>query len=118
MIVAGIEKFTEWHRRFRYLGSQFAKANVPATTSPVAENALDSHFVVGHPSHIVNWETECSSTMRPGSTSAFIPGVSSHNRKAVGVPPLAAYICQVTSAGPGAFVGATMSIKYGARAAL
>ena len=63
LIKEGIGNFTEWIRRFRYLGSQFAKATVPATTSPVAENALDSHFVVGHPSHIVNWETECSSTM-------------------------------------------------------
>ena len=84
---------------------------MPETTSPVAENASESHFVVGRPRRLPNWETECSSTMRPGSALGFSPGVTNHKSKSAGASPLAAYICQEISAGPGAFVGTATSIK-------
>ena len=111
LIKEGIGTFTKWIRRFRYLGSQFSRVTVPATMSLVAEISLESHFVAGLPIRISKWETQCSSTMRPGSTSESTPGVASHNRKAVGESLLTAYIFKVTSTGTGAFVGAATSIK-------
>ena len=34
-ILAGLSTFTDLHKRFRHLGSQFSRATVPATTPPM-----------------------------------------------------------------------------------
>ena len=46
--------FTKFFRRFRYLGSQMARVTFLSTTSPVAVDALESHFVAGRSSRLEN----------------------------------------------------------------
>ena len=89
-MAARLGTFTGYRRRFRYLGSQLARATDPATVSPVAVNAFVYHFVTGVPRQITNWEMKCRSSIRPGSLSTVSPGVANHNRNVVYASPLAA----------------------------
>ena len=110
-MATGLGTFTGCRRRFRYLGSQLARATEPATTSPVAANAFVPHFVAGRPSRLANFYMECRSTILLESLSSVSPGVASHNRNAVDASLLAAYICQETLTVPGVFFGAATSAK-------
>ena len=93
-ILTRLDTFTEFHRRFMYLGSQLASVIVLETTFPMEANAFEYHFVAGRPRRMVNWDTDCISTIRTGYTYMAIPGDESHSIKAIGALPLEDYICR------------------------